>query len=373
MPNGHSQIASKPQELPSLVIRGGQVLDSSTMEFYVADILVRGETIARIGKVRPPRGAAVLDARGFYVVPGLIDVHVHLFGSGMSAYRGGMPPPLATAMVNCKHLLRYGVTTVRSAGELSDDPTPDLAINAQRHNWSFISPRIIPAGKAVDPSEDGLCDKTTLRQMIDEKAKSGVQWLKLMLGEEDRDIRPLLPWLQNHLRRKGLYSMCHAQVPWTDEVIAAGINSIEHTFYMTRKSVASLGPHQFLVPTIVASEGESVEATRWAWQLSKRIGVGSDAAIPGLPFAAALWKEMDMLMNCLGVSPMEVFRLATSENAKLLRLPKVGTLREGNAADILLLRKHIKHGLDVLLDPWVVICQGQLAHATFPCSNCSMF
>jgi len=373
MANEHSQVAGTPREPSSLMIKGGHVLDSSTMEFYVADILVRGETIVRIGKVRPPRGAAVLDARGYYVVPGLIDVHVHLFGSGMSAYRRGMPPPLATAMVNCKHLLRYGVTTVRSAGEWGDDPTPDLAINAQRHNWSFLCPRIVPAGKACDPSEDAVRDKTTLRQMIDEKVKSGAQWLKLMLGEEDRDIRPLLPWLQNHLRRKGLYSMCHAQIPWTDEVIAAGMNSIEHTFYMTHKSVESLGPHQFLVPTIVASEGESVEATRWAWQLSKRIGVGSDAAIPGLPFAAALWKEMDTLMKCLGVSPMEVFRLATAENAKLLRLPKVGTLREGHAADLLLLRKHMKHDLDALLDPWAVICRGQFAHAASPGSNHSMF
>lgn len=341
----------------SLIIKGAHVFDFSTNDYRIADILVRDGVIERIGKLRQRHGLHTIDARGLFAVPGLIDVHVHLFGTGVTPRIDTMPPPLATAMVNCKHLLASGVTTVRSAGDYGES---DIAINANRNTWSFLAPRIIASGKAFVPSQLAVCNRATLNQVLDDKVNAGAQWLKLKLWRKDGRLRPLLPWLQKRVRRKGLYSCCHAQVRWVDEVIAAGVNSIEHTFYLMRKTVARMRRSQFLVPTLAVSEGEGIKPTRWAWQMGKSIGVGSDAGVPGELFAGALLHEMEVLRDCLGLRPIEVFRLATLENARLLRSTNIGHLREGYLADILLLRKSVKDGLDALLNPCAVICNGQV-------------
>jgi dihydroorotase len=62
-----------------LWIKSGRVLDPASGLDQTADLLIRNGKIATIGQVKePPAGAEVLDARGKVVVPGLIDMHVHL-------------------------------------------------------------------------------------------------------------------------------------------------------------------------------------------------------------------------------------------------------------------------------------------------------
>ncbi|MCK4597335.1 amidohydrolase family protein, partial [bacterium] len=63
----------------SLWIRSGRVLDPGNDLDQIADVLIRDGKIASIGRVKkPPVGAEIYDARGKLVVPGLIDMHVHL-------------------------------------------------------------------------------------------------------------------------------------------------------------------------------------------------------------------------------------------------------------------------------------------------------
>src|SRR5437868_13854071 len=62
----------------SLLIKNGEIVTAT--ERYVADILVEGETISRIGQNLPaPAGAEVIDASGKYVFPGFIDPHTHIY------------------------------------------------------------------------------------------------------------------------------------------------------------------------------------------------------------------------------------------------------------------------------------------------------
>jgi N-acyl-D-aspartate/D-glutamate deacylase len=62
---------------PDLVIRGGTVVDGSGRPPYDADVAVRGDRIAFIGRYDGPAGE-VIDARGLLVTPGFVDVHTHL-------------------------------------------------------------------------------------------------------------------------------------------------------------------------------------------------------------------------------------------------------------------------------------------------------
>ncbi len=62
----------------SLLVQGGEIVTADSR--YVADILVEGEVITRIGKdLEAPAGATVIDARGRMVFPGFIDPHVHIY------------------------------------------------------------------------------------------------------------------------------------------------------------------------------------------------------------------------------------------------------------------------------------------------------
>ena len=62
-----------------LVIRGGQVVDGTGAEPFVADIAVDGATIVAIGNALPP-GRRELDACGLLVTPGFVDIHTHYDG-----------------------------------------------------------------------------------------------------------------------------------------------------------------------------------------------------------------------------------------------------------------------------------------------------
>ena len=67
-----------------LIIKGGEIHDGIKDKGYVADILVEGGKIKRIGKnLKAPKGAKVVDAAGLLVYPGFIDAHSHL---GLDGY-----------------------------------------------------------------------------------------------------------------------------------------------------------------------------------------------------------------------------------------------------------------------------------------------
>ena len=63
----------------TLVVRGGTLLpmDAGPREVR-GDVLVQGRLIAGIGRVATPDGSEIIDATGCYVIPGLVQTHVHL-------------------------------------------------------------------------------------------------------------------------------------------------------------------------------------------------------------------------------------------------------------------------------------------------------
>jgi len=61
-----------------LLIKGGRVIDSETKRDEIADVLVEGDKITQIGSIEPTSDMEVIDAEGMIVMPGVIDLHVHL-------------------------------------------------------------------------------------------------------------------------------------------------------------------------------------------------------------------------------------------------------------------------------------------------------
>ena len=87
-----------------ILLKGGHVIDPANEIDRIMDVAVSGETIARVS-ANIPAGQAkkTIDATGYYVTPGLVDIHAHVFG-----YRGWIWP-------DDTHLTQ-GVTTVADCG-----------------------------------------------------------------------------------------------------------------------------------------------------------------------------------------------------------------------------------------------------------------
>src|SRR2546422_4011964 len=87
-----------------IVLRGGRVIDPANGVDGRMDIAVTGDRIAAIRADIPANQARrVLDVSGLYVVPGLVDLHAHVFG-----YEGSLVPD--------ETALRAGTTTIVDAG-----------------------------------------------------------------------------------------------------------------------------------------------------------------------------------------------------------------------------------------------------------------
>ena len=71
-------MATKPKR-PYTIVRGGKLLDIAKRKAAPADILIKGDTIAEIGRpgLAAPAGASVIDARHRLMHPGLINAHTH--------------------------------------------------------------------------------------------------------------------------------------------------------------------------------------------------------------------------------------------------------------------------------------------------------
>jgi cytosine/adenosine deaminase-related metal-dependent hydrolase len=65
--------------MPSVLLRGGELIDPANGRHGVADLLFEaGRVVAVDAEIPPPRGVQVVDARGSLVLPGLVDTHTHI-------------------------------------------------------------------------------------------------------------------------------------------------------------------------------------------------------------------------------------------------------------------------------------------------------
>jgi dihydroorotase len=98
----------------TLLIKGGHVIDARNNINAVMDVAVAGAKVVRVASNIAPAGSGrVIDATGLYVVPGLIDIHAHVFyGTEKDAYLSNSD----TAVPPDSHSFRSGQTTMVDAG-----------------------------------------------------------------------------------------------------------------------------------------------------------------------------------------------------------------------------------------------------------------
>jgi imidazolonepropionase-like amidohydrolase len=232
---GAAVLPVPPPEPPApVVILTGKALDGRGGVLKDARIVVAGGRIASLDGAAPA-GAGVIDLRGFTVMPGWIDVHVHLDshfnrdGRIATDSEPRMEWSLSVARAAWDSL-QAGFTTLQSVGDPTEKPLRD-AIRDQ----GFPGPRVLTSmgwieGDASYPDE-------RLRELVRERKAEGADVIKIFASASQRVgatptfTEAQLRVLCGEARAVGLRSMVHAYRSQVGAAARAGCNQIEHATY----------------------------------------------------------------------------------------------------------------------------------------------
>ena len=330
-----------------------------------------------------------INLTGKTILPGLIDMHVHLDGpADIGGYRGleftdsfwGM-----TAVGSAQAMLKAGFTTVRNVGS---DNRNDIGLKQAIENGYAVGPRIVPAGYALGatgghcdstflpPSlegakkEEGIADSPDeLRYQVRRQRKYGAEVIKVCAtgGVFSRNTEPGQQQLtENELRiiadeahQWGIRVAAHAHGgDGIKAAIKAGIDTIEHASLVDdegiRLAAARVRPVWFSMDIFntdyTQSEGakngvlednlrkdrEVAQIQRDNFRKAHKAGVkmvfGSDAGVMPHGKVGGQFKTMVEY----GMTPLEAIQAATRNGAQALGREKdVGAIAVGRFADII--------------------------------------
>jgi imidazolonepropionase-like amidohydrolase len=352
-------------------------------------VVVRGGRIESVGSGVAPAGAKTFDLRGKYVVPGLIDAHVHI--ANLRAMR--------TA-------LESGVTTARSAGvsfysdvgmrELVKKGAvagPDL-FAAGYHVRTFIAEEAFVDHPALFDLMRGVTTTDAIRRVVEANLSRGVDWIKVnateRAGTPDTDPRKQM-FTEAELRvivqtaaARNVPVQAHAHgAEGALAAVKAGVRSIEHGTYLTDEALQLMAKQgTFFDPTMealkdVADVGGDydnrdlqlrgrhmmprlTDAIARAHKAGVKIVAGSDTGY-GPASIGRLSIEVANL-NGSGLSPLAAIQSATINNAQMLgRDKQIGQVMAGFEADLMVVERNPLDAIGTLQDPLLVVSNGRVA------------
>lgn len=228
---------------PTLAIVGGRVIDGyggPPIENGV--VLVAGERIVQVGRegeVRIPAGVRVIDANGMTVLPGLIDMHVHLHILGHGDYKRwdelyGTRDATLVMPIAARQLLNAGVTTARDLGARLEDI---ITVKKRIAAGEIPGPRLFVSGPFIQhaPYEAyerefrwGVTGAEDARAKVQRLIDAGVDFIKLI--DQDQMTREEVRAVVETAHRAGKPVVAHAHR--MDEIrigLDVGVDGFEHT------------------------------------------------------------------------------------------------------------------------------------------------
>src|ERR1700694_5911348 len=247
-----------------------------------------GERLKAVGprsSVRIPPGTRVLEGDNLTLLPGLMDLHVHLGAqAGINFSRILMTPAsleLLYAVPNCAATLQAGFTTVRDAGltpvgvklaverSLFPGPRMEIAVSILGQTGGHSDPWMpcgvaIPLGAPLDVP-DGVVDGVDgMRRKVREVLRAGANWIKLctsggvLSASDDPDAAQLtveeIAVAVYEAAAVGKRCMAHAMsARGIKNALQAGVMTIEHGCFLDEEGIAMMkSKGAALVPTLVA-------------------------------------------------------------------------------------------------------------------------
>jgi imidazolonepropionase-like amidohydrolase len=356
-----------------VAVDGGQEIGNAT-------VVIDGERITAVGPAGTtniPAGARVIPMTGKWLIPGLMNMHVHLGLKLPGAAGDSLAMETDTEEVlrmagNARLSLLSGVTTLRLVGE---DHGTDFALRRAIDSGEVTGPRIKTAGEVIVPTGghgslegDGPYG---FAHLVREQIKSGADWIKIAISGGISDSHGSIsaaPMTDEEMstlievaHRNGIKVTAHnGSNEAAKQALKFGIDGFEHGYHLNKEILADMkAKGVWLVPTIVVTQPGALEfyhkigsppwyldrvkitgADHWAMlqnaiHMGVKIALGTDQ----FPFepndgTTATVAEAELYVKA-GMTPLQALQSATTQSAKMLDMEaEVGTITAGKFADI---------------------------------------
>lgn len=385
------------------ILKGGSIIDGLNDE-VVENSYIKVEngriTEVKEGEPGDAEGFEVIDCTGKYILPGLIDCHVHLVWNGsadpQSLIKNEENDRIALeAYKHALDTLKLGVTTVRDLG------APDRTVLHVRNvidSGLLSGPTIIAAGAPICMTgghvyylgyeSDGPDEvrKNTRRVL-----KEGADLVKVMAtggiytkGEEPGSVQLTIEELsaaKEEALKKNKKVSAHADgIEGIMNCLEVGIDTIEHGIYADRQALEIMkNQGTFLVPTMAVMRqlisspdipayalekakqvvGPHFSMLQEAVQIGVKIATGTDCGSPLTP--PRYYYDELAIMHEAGMSEMEVIKASTSVAAECLGIEdQRGSISPGKFADLLIADSNPLNDLNSLRGDKLVMKNGVL-------------
>ncbi len=199
----------------------------------------------RITSLAAGTRGTLIDLRGYTVMPGWIDTHVHLDSHWNRKGRiaTDSEPPMEAALgiaLAGWETLMGGFTTVQSVGDPSELPLRDMI-----RDHGFPGPRVLTSLAWVEGKGDSTGTPDEMRAIVRQRKADGADLIKIFASTSQRvGARPTLTQTQLEIfcgeaKAQGLRSMVHAYRSQVSAAALAGCNQVEHATYATAEDIAT--------------------------------------------------------------------------------------------------------------------------------------
>ncbi|WP_371377334.1 amidohydrolase family protein [Sporomusa aerivorans] len=364
-----------------MLIKNATIVDvKSGSLISKAQLLIEQGTVTGIyqSQCPPVNAEPVIDAQGMYVLPGLIDCHVHLVWDGSDDPNAAIMQMddelMALQMAkHAKETLALGITTVRDTGSPRN---VGFAVREAIRRGLIAGPNLLISGPpicmtgghvyTIGLESDGVDE---VRKSVRTLLKKGVDVIKVMAsgGVYTEGEEPASPQLTveemvvavEEAHKRNVKVAAHAEgISGILNALKAGVDTIEHGNLANAAAWdIFISQGTYLVPTLMVfkrlaeagNTGTPAYAVAKAQQLHTahfknfrqavekgvKIAAGTDGYSPRLP--EAMYFDELMVMHELGMSKLAVLQAATINAAEALGLAAVGCVETGMKADLLLL------------------------------------
>lgn len=317
-----------------LVVVGGQLVNVATGEIYQADVAIAGEWIAAVGDVAPHTGpdTAVLDVSGRYLVPGLIDGHLHIECSKLSVTM------FADAVV------RYGTTSVVSGLDQTyavagldgvRDALAEAAASPLKVFWAvpFKVPYTIPE------SNVGFRLGPDVHEVAQQWADCYGVWetVSEFITNRDPEVLDVLEMAARH--RLPVFGCAPMADDATLAMLAAAGVRLDHESYSADEVLRKMraGMYVMIRESAVAHFlEENIQVVTRLGANSGRVGFCTDDVTASSILGGGHLDRLVRMAIHAGVAPINAIQMATINCAQMYQIDHlVGSISPGRAADVL--------------------------------------
>lgn len=346
---------------------------------------------------------------GYFIVPGLIDAHVHL---GTNPSSGDN---LEATKDRLNYLLTNGVTTVRDmAGDarylsylarqasLDEIPSPDIYYSALLAGESFFEdPRTRAAAQGLllgtAPWMRAVNADSDLDQIIAEAKGTGATGIKIYADLDATYVQKIVQ--AAHAQDMKVWAHACVFPARPSQVCQAGVDVMSHATYLAwegEKEIPSTASNRhrkheqfniqdpsFLSLIEMMNKNQTmldatisvykryfpdstlyqygVSLTKLAYQNDIKIGVGTDLSLTNLSGIVPIIQEMSALQEDADMKPIDIIKAATMNNAEMIgEKHQIGSIEPGKRANLIILQKNPMEDISNLKNPDVVIKNGKM-------------